>query len=117
MGKALGIKRIVRQELELLALHSAAASAAHPPHLELQIDARVATGKIAYLSHPAVVPAVVRAPTAAAERFFERRTRVMTRAFGSPKTPRTVGSGRKPGNAYASQSRRRRRFAEFAIQT
>ena len=30
----------------------------------------------------------------------------MTRAFGSPKTPRTVGCGRKPGNAYASHSRR-----------
>jgi hypothetical protein len=33
---------------------------------------------------------------------------VITRAFGSPKNPRTVGSGRKPGNEYVSQSRRRR---------
>jgi predicted dehydrogenase len=40
----------------------------------------------------------------------------MTRAFGSPKTPRTVGCGRKPGNAYASHSRRFR-FAGVAIQT
>src|SRR4051812_30554168 len=39
--------------------------------------------------------------------------RLMTRAFGSPKTPRR---GRKPGNAYASHSRRSR-FAEFAVQT
>ena len=38
--------------------------------------------------------------------FFERRTRSMMQAFGSPKTPRTVGCGRKPGNAYASLSRR-----------
>jgi len=32
----------------------------------------------------------------------------MTRAFGSPKTPHTVGSGRKPGKQYASHSRRLR---------
>ena len=35
----------------------------------------------------------------------------MMRAFGSPKTPRTVPSGRKPGNAYASHSRRFRLLA------
>jgi len=37
------------------------------------------------------------------------------RALGSPKIPRTVPSGRKPGNAYASQSRRFR-FAGAGIQ-
>ena len=31
---------------------------------------------------------------------------MITRALGSPKIPRTVGSGRKPGNQYVSQSRR-----------
>jgi magnesium-transporting ATPase (P-type) len=36
------------------------------------------------------------------------------RAFGSPKTPHTVGSGRKPGKQYASHSRRPR-FACPAI--
>jgi len=30
------------------------------------------------------------------------------RTFGSPKTPRTVGSARNPSNEYVSQSRRRR---------
>ena len=39
----------------------------------------------------------------------------MTQAFGSPKTPRTVGCGRKPGNAYASHSRRCR-FDKFAMR-
>ena len=39
-------------------------------------------------------------------RFFERRFNLMTRALGSPKIPRTVLSGWKPGNAYASHSRR-----------
>ena len=32
----------------------------------------------------------------------------ITRAFGSPKTPHTVGSTRKPGKQYASHSRRLR---------
>jgi len=43
--------------------------------------------------------------------FFERRFSLTMRAFGSPKMPRTVPSGRKPGNAYASHSRRFRRPA------
>ena len=33
--------------------------------------------------------------------FFERRLKMMTPAFGSPSTPRTVGSGRNPENAYS----------------
>jgi hypothetical protein len=36
------------------------------------------------------------------------------RTFGSPKTPRTTGSARKPSNEYVSQIRRRR-FDVFAI--
>jgi hypothetical protein len=41
-----------------------------------------------------------------APRFFERRFSLMMRTLGSPKMPRTVPSGQKPGNAYASHSRR-----------
>ncbi|WLB18852.1 hypothetical protein [Bradyrhizobium japonicum] len=37
------------------------------------------------------------------------------RTFGSPKTPRTIGSARNPSNEYVSQSRRRR-FDSFAIR-
>jgi hypothetical protein len=48
----------------------------------------------------------VQGSTVGAARFFERRFNLMMRAFGSPKMPRTVPSGRKPGNAYASHSRR-----------
>jgi hypothetical protein len=47
--------------------------------------------------------------------FFERRNKAMTRAFGSPNTPRTLLNGRKPGNAYAS--RRRLDLDEVAIAT
>jgi hypothetical protein len=64
---------------------------------------------------PAIVPAVMQASTAAAQSFFERRLSLIMRALGSPKMPRTVPSGRKPGNAYASQSRRFR-FAGTAIR-
>ena len=115
VGKALGIERVVGQEVQPLALHVPATLAPHAPHLELQVDARVATRQIANAPRASVVPARVRSTAAAAERFFERRTRVMTRAFGSPNTPRTVGCGRNPGKAYASHSRRCR-FAELAIR-
>jgi hypothetical protein len=48
----------------------------------------------------------MRTSAVAAECFFERRTSAMTRAFGSPKTPRTVLRGRNPRKAYASHNRR-----------
>jgi hypothetical protein len=115
-GKAFGIERVVRQELQLLALHVTATPTQHAPDLDLQVDARVATGKIANMPHAPIVPARVHATAAAADSFFERRTRMITRAFGSPNTPRTVVCGRKPENAYASHSRRCR-FAEFAIHS
>jgi hypothetical protein len=53
-----------------------------------------------------VVEGPVCLPTLAADRFFPRRCKATTRACGSPKTPQTVWSGRKPGKRYASQSRR-----------
>jgi len=112
--KALGIERVVGQELQPLALHLAATAALHAPNLELEVDACIAAGQIARPMRAPVVPTRLRSATAAAGRFFERRSRVMTRAFGSPKMPRTVGCGRNPRKAYASHSRRRR-FAELAI--
>ena len=116
MRKALGIEGIVREKLQPLAFHFAATAALHAPHLDLQINARVATGQIANAPRAPVVPPGVNSTATAADRFFERRTRVMTRAFGSPNTPRTVGFGRNPSNAYASHSRRFR-FVGLAIQT
>jgi hypothetical protein len=47
--------------------------------------------------------------------FFARRTSVMTRAFGSPKTPSSCSSGRKPINRYVSS--RRFCFDEVAMKT
>jgi len=86
----------------------------HPPHLNLQEDPRVAARQIANQPYTPVVPTPMKPPAAPADRFFARRASVMIRTFGSPKTPRTVGRGRKPGNLYVSQ-RRRCRFDELAI--
>ena len=105
-GETLGVERIVRQPVQLLLLHLAAAPAVDAPNLQLQVDPHVPARQIAHSAHLAVVPGAVDAPTGAARRFFPRRCRRMTRAFGSPKMPRTVGAGRKPGKRYASHKRR-----------
>src|SRR5262245_7940726 len=115
ISKALGIERIVGQKGELFALHLATAAAVDPPYFQFQKYPSVAAGKIAHTADLSVVPAHLDVTATATSRFFERRLSVITRAFGSPKMPRTVGCGRKPGNQYASQSRRLR-FAVIAIQ-
>lgn len=74
--------------------------------IRIQPDARVAAGQIAYPPRLAVVPAELIRAARTADRFFPRRTRVTTRASGSPNTPLTCACGRKPGNRYASSRRR-----------
>src|SRR5437867_4021287 len=105
-AKALRVERVGGEELEPFLLHRVARPAGHAPDFDVEVNARVATGEIADPPHLAVVPAVLDAATRATDRFFDRRTRARTRAFGSPKMPMTVGAGRNPGNRYASQSRR-----------
>ncbi len=116
ISKACGVEQVVRQKIPLLAFPRAAAAAGHPPHCELEVEAQGAAAKSAALPPAAVVPTRAHPAAAAPGGFFERRSRVMTRAGGSPKTPRTVGCGRNPGKGYASQSRRFR-FAEVPIAT
>jgi len=106
VGKPPGIQRMVRQPVQSFALHLATAPAGHAPQFELQRDPGVATGQVPHPPDFAVVPAVLHRAANAAQRFFERRTRVTIRAFGSPKTPRTVACRRKPGNLYVSDNRR-----------
>jgi hypothetical protein len=53
-------------------------------------------------------------PAAATYSFFDRRTNAITRAFGSPNTPRTLDDGRNPSKAYVSHSRRVR-LIDFAM--
>ena len=108
IGEAFGVERIVGQKVEPLALHLATAAAVDPSHLQFKENPRIAARQIAYSPYLAVVPAHLDTTATAAHDFFERRLRVITRAFGSPKMPPTVGSGRKPGEQYASRSCRRR---------
>jgi hypothetical protein len=97
VGKALGVQGIVGEKLQALPLHRTTASATHPPDLEIEVDPGVAAGEIPYPSPLAVVPTRVDRSAGITECFFERRVRVTMRAFGSPKIPHTVVSGRKPG--------------------
>src|ERR1043166_294714 len=115
VGKTFGVKRIVRQKLQSLALHFPPASTKHPAYLELQVHPRIAARQISNLADSAVVPTSVHLPAAATDCFFDRRTNAMTRAFGSPKTPRTMGEGRSPSKAYVSHSRLLR-LIDFAMK-
>ena len=114
LSKALGVERIVHQKLELFPFHLAATAALDPPHFQFEKYPSVPARQIAYAAHRPVVPAYVDATATAAGCFFEHRFSVITRAFGSPKMPCTVGCGRKPGKQYVSHSRRFR-FAVRAI--
>src|SRR5579863_865419 len=93
IGEALGIEGVVGQKVEPLALHLATAATVNPPYLQFKENPRIATRQIADPAHLAVVPAHLDMTATAARRFFDRRLSVITRAFGSPKIPRTVGSG------------------------
>lgn len=115
VGKTLDIEGVVRQEVEPLALHVAVTLAQHATHLDREKDTCAATREIVNAPRASVVPTRPELTIASANAFFELRTRVVKRAFGSPKTPRTVGSERKPENAYAPHNRRCL-FAELAIQ-
>jgi hypothetical protein len=106
-GEALGVERVAGQEVQPFGLHLAAPAAVHTPDLQFEPDPRVAAGQVPDSSRLAVVPARLGASASAADRFFPRRTRLRTRACGSPNTPRTVALGRQPGNRYASSRRRR----------
>jgi hypothetical protein len=114
ISKSLRVERIVSEEVQLFPLHLATAAAVDAPHLQFQINPRVAARQIAHAPQFAIVPAHLTATAIAAHGFFERRLSLITRAFGSPNTPCTVGSGRNPGKLYASH-RRRQRFAVLAI--
>src|SRR5215471_221670 len=116
VGKPLGVKRVVRQKRQLLPLHFPAVSTKDPANFELQVHPRVSTRQVSYPTRSSVVPTPLYSRAAPAGRFFDRRTRLTTRAFGSPKTPRTVGCTRNPLNAYVSHNRRTR-FFDVAIAT
>jgi hypothetical protein len=105
-GEPFGVEGVVGQPRQMLPLHGAATPARHSPHLELQVHPSVATREVAHPTGLAVVKGSLPPSTRSTGRFFPRRRSRTIRAIGSPKMPRTVCSGRKPINRYASSSRR-----------
>ena len=77
-------------------------------HLHLEIDPQVAAREIADAARRAVVPRAVWRATRAADRFYGRRLRGMTRAWGSPKTPSTVrlGGSQETGRRHGTRVER-----------
>ena len=114
--KALGEMRVVRQKIQALAFHAATTTAVDAPHLQFQDNPKPRTRQVANLPQAPVVPALLRQPTAPANRFFERRSRRTITTSGAPNTPRTAACARKPANEYPSD-RRRCRFDESAIHS
>jgi hypothetical protein len=108
--EAFGIERIVGQKGQFLLFHGAATPAQNSSDLHLQKNSGVAAGLVPDPPDLAVVPYGMNAAAASANCFFSLRTSVITRAPGSPKIPLTVEFGRKPGNRYSSDSRRRCRL-------
>jgi len=102
-GEAFGIEWVVRQPVQRLLLHLAATLAVDAPDFEIQVNPDVPAGQIAHSAYLVVVPGPMDAAARPASRFFPRRRSSMTRAFRSPKMPRTAGSGTKPGKRYASR--------------
>src|SRR5206468_1727971 len=89
-GEPFGVEGVLGQPGQPLLFHGATAAAAHPPHLDFQIDACIATGKVADITRLAVVERALGLATDATNRFFRARTSRTMRALGSPKIPRTV---------------------------
>src|SRR5262249_30804982 len=98
--------RVVGQKLELFAFHFATRPTEDASYLDFEKNARVSAREIAHATDRAIIPTLMFGPADATQRFFERRLSSMMRALKSPKRPRTVATGRKPGKAYASWSRR-----------
>lgn len=105
-GESLGVERGVGEEVQPLLLHPAAPTTGHPADLDVQVGPASAGGEIAHSARLPIVPSGMQQPTGAAACFLARRVRVMTRAWGSPKIPTTVGLGWNPGKRYRSHSRR-----------
>jgi hypothetical protein len=96
-GETLGIQRVVGEPVQPFAFHAATPGAMDPACREGKVDAPVATRQIADAAWPLVVVDAEGLSADPAERFFRRRCSEMTTARGSPKTPRSLARGTKPG--------------------
>jgi len=98
VGEPLRVEGIVGEELQRLPLHLPAPLAQDPPDRDLQVHPRVAAGEISDETDLVVVEGSVNRSAGTTQSFFPLRSRRRMRALGSPKIPRTIETGRKPGN-------------------
>ena len=101
-SKTPGEVAMICQPFHALGFHLAANEAIHAADFHLQVNALVSASHVPNMSGSRVVETPHTFATTAANRFFVRRTRVMTRACGSPHTPFSRPNGRKPAKRYSS---------------
>src|SRR6202011_3481715 len=99
---------IVREPIQLLALHLAAAATGDSAYVQLQVHTLVAARQISDASSSLIVIAPMPSAAHATCCFFRRRVSLMTTAMWSVNTPLTAAPGTNPGNRYASRNSRRR---------
>ena len=99
--------RIVRQKVQPLALHRAAAAACDAPHFEFQDNPKSCARHVANLPYPCRTN-----PSGPVRNnrkpFFLSADQGARSAHSDPNTPRIVARARNPANEYPSDSRRRR---------
>jgi hypothetical protein len=98
-GEALREVGVVGQPVEAFAFHGLAHPTVDAADRALQVNAAATAIEVADPSWGLIVEGAMAEAAHAAACFFRRRRREMTTAHGSPKTPRMVAAGSKPGNA------------------
>ena len=79
-GKALGIERVVCEEVELLLLHFPAPPALDPPDLQFQVDTGIAAGEVSDPTGLSVIEGPAGCPADTTCSFFPCRESATTRA-------------------------------------
>src|SRR5690606_35440770 len=105
-GEAAGVARVLRQPVQPLYVHAAAAWTVDPPALELHVHDRAGHPQITGTAYAPVVAAAAAVTAVGTHSRFFRRRRITIRVLGSPNTPVSVAAATNPGNE--SDSRRLR---------
>ncbi len=85
--KAVGVKRVVLEEVQAFALFRSALAIGCLTSLKFQVDPHRANGKVANATRSAILLAMMRRPKFSADRFFPGQTRRTMRACASPNSP------------------------------
>jgi len=98
VGEPLRVEGIVGEEGKRLPFPLPAPFAQDPADGDLKVNPGVPAGEIPDQANLVVVEGAVNRSADTAQSFFPLRLSRRMRALGSPKIPRTVEAGRKPGN-------------------